>query len=80
MTGAERYSIQVRAQSVANDLIGSCRITASVFAYEAELDDPDFCREFDDRVFCCERCGWWESTDNMCADMVCDDCTSDDDD
>lgn len=36
------------------------------------------CAELDDRVFCCEVCGWWCGIDEMSEDSwTCRDCKDD---
>lgn len=61
---------------VAYDLRGTAK-SLSDYAHEAEMDDRDFCTELDERVFACERCGWWDDADAM-NNEICSECSEGD--
>ncbi len=41
-------------------------------------NDIEFCSILDDKVFCCEGCGWWCGMDEIATDnvsgFICDEC------
>lgn len=41
------------------------------------LNDEDFLRALDERVFCCESCGWYCPPDELADDGICDECARD---
>lgn len=65
-----------RAQEVIDALQGTCG-SLSDHATDDECNDPAFCTEVDDQLFCCDACGWWceigeQSTDESA--QICEDC------
>lgn len=65
-------------EAVVYKLEGQCLLSLENVLEELGLEgmenDPDVCTQVDDRVFCCDECGWWCSTDELNDGQLCDDC------
>ena len=77
------------ATKVADFLNGTCATLSGVLVeFEAEDADEDteFCQALDDKVFCCDTCGWWHELSELASnddgtdavDLVCQECADDD--
>jgi hypothetical protein len=59
-----------KVQALVDRLVGTCQSGAD------EIEDltTQECREFDEKCFCCEDCGWWFETcdehDGKCSDCA----------
>ncbi|QNH71972.1 hypothetical protein P9VFCI_058 [Rhizobium phage P9VFCI] len=52
----------VPVNEIAEQLRGTCDSLHNVlYSHDMEdaEDDIEWCHEFDDHVFCCDKCGWW---------------------
>lgn len=69
------------AQEAADQLIGTAGSLHD--NPEWDQDSKPFCIALDELCFCCDRCGWWCSSDELNNDTgeeLCDDCNGEDDD
>lgn len=65
------------AHDAAERLQGTCKSLADLGPeFEAIEDNPKFCAELDQLVFCCDGCNWWCELNEMAegADWKCEDC------
>lgn len=67
--------------TIIEDLRGSCQnLDEPLENYDAfHLEhDMDFLNYLDDRIFCCESCGWWyeisEQSDKFDDRLICENC------
>lgn len=65
-----------KAQDAAEQLQGTCKALHELGPeFEALENDPDFCAELDQLVFCCDRCMWWFEASEMADDeWICQEC------
>ena len=71
-----------KLEAIVERLEGQCLIDLEQ-AMEEEgvihlLDDTDTLQQIDERIFQCEQCGWWCSTDELHDDSnekTCEDCS-----
>lgn len=61
--------LQKQVQEIADKLLGSCEPTP-----DEVYDTEGFAELLDERVGCCETCGWWVEADELNDDWVCGDC------
>lgn len=70
------------ADDIADRLVDQCMIDIGQAAEETNVpeelrDDADLISLVEDRVFCCDGCGWWCSVDELNTEtdqQLCDDC------
>ena len=73
-------SDEISPESLADELIGSCRSLTDI--EQGELDQQEFADAFDLLAFECSCCGWWCSTDELndgevSTEQLCAQCAED---
>lgn len=65
-------------QEIANDLKGTARSLDALLAEEYGTEFPEVPTELldllDQEVMQCVCCGWWEDSENINDDQVCEEC------
>lgn len=70
---------QQKAEELADRLLGTC-LSLHDLDDEGAIEDPDVLEALDDRVRCCECCGWWAETHDVDEEGNCSDCREPGDD
>lgn len=65
--------VQVRAQAIADKLLGTCDQKPDDLLYA----DADLAEAFDALVRECEGCNWWVETHEVDDEGLCEDCQDD---
>ena len=61
------------AEEVSEELLGTCTALTDV-VQDGEENDPAFCKELDELIFCCDSCGWWSETGEQDDNGNCESC------
>ncbi|QIG68128.1 hypothetical protein EVB55_193 [Rhizobium phage RHph_Y68] len=78
---AYKREYQKTPEEISESLRGTCKSLEEVLDFY-EMDDAEndieFLRDIDDKVFCCETCGWWceisEVCDTVGHTLICLEC------
>lgn len=74
---ARALARSVRASEISDQLQGTAQLLHDVVT-PGEEDDTELIQELDQRVFCCEACGWWcgveELNNDSPGEQTCNDC------